>query len=89
MPTRPRQPATEAPAKRQVRDLRVRADVQSLESAVERFRNDNGRFPRDLEELVSENYIHFLPHDPAGVAYVYDPARGKVSSPAGRVLGGS
>ena len=42
-----------------------------------------------LEELVSKNYIRSLPHDPAGVAYVYDPATGQVSSVAGRVLGDS
>ena len=57
-------------AKRQVRDLRVRADVQALERAIARFRNDNGRYPQRLEELVSGNYIRFLPHDPAGAAYV-------------------
>ena len=81
--------ASRAIAKRQLSDLRVRADVQALESAVERFRNENGRHPGKLEELVNQNYIRFLPQDPAGVAYVYDPATGRVSSPAGRVLGDS
>ena len=81
--------ASVAIAKRQVRDLRVKADVQALESAVARFLNENGRYPRKLEELVTRNYIRSLPRDPAGAVYVYDPSSGQVSSVAGRVLGDS
>jgi tetratricopeptide (TPR) repeat protein len=76
-------------AERQIRELRVRADVEDLERAVARFHNDNGRRPRSLEELVSASYIRYLPSDPAGEPYRYDPATGRISSSAGRVLGAS
>ena len=80
-------PASRAIARRQLRDLRAQADLQAVERAVERFRNDNGRLPGNLEELVAADYIRHLPRDPAGTAYVYDPASGRIASSAGRVLG--
>jgi tetratricopeptide (TPR) repeat protein len=81
--------STRKVGERQLRQLREQVDVQSLTDAVTRFRNDNGRLPRSLEELRSERYIRSLPRNPAGAAYVYDPASGRVSSPAGRILGDS
>jgi tetratricopeptide (TPR) repeat protein len=78
--------ASRAIAQRQIRELHVRADVADLESAVSRFRMQYGRFPVDLVELVARNYIRSLPRDPAGQDYIYDPATGRVSSPAGGVL---
>lgn len=81
--------ATRAIAARRIRELRGKADVADLEAAIERFRNDNGRSPRRLEELLARSYIDALPVDPAGRPYGYDPRTGTVSSSAARVLGGS
>jgi len=79
--------ASRSIAQRQIRELHVRSDVADLEALVGRFRMQYGRLPRDLEELVSRKYIRFLPRDPAGQTYVYDPDTGRVTPPAGRVLG--
>jgi len=76
-------------ARRKVRELQTRVDIAMLEDAVERFRNDNGRPPSRLEELVGGSYIGHLPLDADGRAYVYEPRTGRVSSPADRVLGGN
>jgi tetratricopeptide (TPR) repeat protein len=75
-------------AKRKVRELQTKFDVARLQDATARFRNDNGRWPQRLEELVARSYIRELPRDPDGRAYLYDARTGAVSSPAGRLLGG-
>lgn len=80
--------ASAAIAERQLRELEVRADLAELEQAIEKFRNDNGRLPLGLEELYAKAYIARL-RDPDGREYRYEPVSGRVSSPAGRVLGGS
>ena len=80
-------PTTRGIADRQVRDLTVKRDVQSLEQAVARFRERAGRPPRTLEELVARGVVSRLPLDPDGLPYAYDPSRGVVSSSAGRILG--
>lgn len=74
-------------ANRQVRDLRVRIDVSDLRDAIGRFRTENRRLPRSLEELLGGAYIAHLPQDPEGRDYRYDARTGEVSSPAGRLLG--
>ena len=61
-------------------------DIAALQGLIERFRQDNGRLPRRLEELVLSHYTSQLPTDPYGRGYAYDPRAGTVSSSAGRVL---
>ena len=75
-------------AGRKVRELEAKRSVALLERIATRFREDNGRWPRRLEELVQRSYIRDLPGDPDGRAYEYDPATGRVSTPAGTALGG-
>ena len=82
-------PESVAIAERKVKALRVRFDLEQLQAALVRFRNDNGRWPAALEELVSRGYIDFVPEDPQGRPYAYDPVAGTVSSAAGRILGES
>jgi hypothetical protein len=80
--------ASQAIARRQLRELHVARDLERLDGAIERFRTDNGRSPERLEALVAGGYIETLPRDPEGRAYVYDPREGRARAPAGRVLGG-
>jgi hypothetical protein len=54
-------------------------DTVSLNQAIERFNVDNGRYPKDLDELVQEKYIHEIPPTPHGTKLVYDAAAGKVT----------
>lgn len=77
---------TRAIAERQVRDLTVKRDVARLEGAIATFRASAGRPPRRLEELVAGGLLPRIPVDPDGNPYAYDPARGVVSSAAGRIL---
>jgi hypothetical protein len=54
-------------------------DVASLNEEVRLFNVQEGRNPKDLDELVTKQYIAALPHPPAGMKFVYDAAQGKVS----------
>ncbi len=74
-------------AQRKVRELQTKVDIRALTRLVERFRTDNGRWPRVLEELVQRSYTRALPRDADDRVYAYDPRTGQVSSPAGRLLG--
>lgn len=75
-------------AQRQVRELGVRLDLGRLRESIERFRNENGRLPADLEELQARRYIAVVPRDPSGRVYPYDPRDGSVNDPGGRMLDG-
>ncbi len=80
--------ASMAIARRKLAKIRVQLDVEQLQAAVARFRNENARLPTRLEELVSRGYISSLPRDPEGRAYLYDRGKGQVLTPEGRILGG-
>jgi hypothetical protein len=53
-------------------------DVTSLNKAIEMFNVDNGRFPKDLDELVAEKYMPKIPAAPYGTRLEYDATAGKV-----------
>ena len=53
---------------------KARADIATLEQAVEMYRLDHMTYPtsqQGLQALVSGNYIRRLPDDPWGNAYQY------------------
>ncbi len=53
-------------------------DTTSLEKAVQLFNVDNGRNPKDLNELVQKKYIPKLPEPPFGSTLVYNSIDGSV-----------
>ena len=54
-------------------------DLVYLNQAIQMFSTEEGRFPKDLNELVAGQYIGRVPDAPYGMKIVYDPARGQVS----------
>jgi hypothetical protein len=54
-------------------------DTASLNQEVQLFQVQEGRFPTDLNELVTKQYIGKLPAAPAGMKINYDAATGKVT----------
>src|SRR5882724_1092267 len=54
-------------------------DTTSLDKAIQLFNVGKGRNPKDLNELVSENYIKEIPTPPYGTKLNYDAASGNVS----------
>jgi hypothetical protein len=54
-------------------------DTASLNQAVQLFNAQEGRFPTDLSELVTKQYLGKLPDAPAGMKLNYDATQGKVT----------
>ena len=53
-------------------------DVASLTQAIQMFNVSEGRFPTDLNELVSKGYMSRIPDAPYRQKIVYDPTTGEV-----------
>lgn len=53
-------------------------DIVSINQAIQLFGVDNGRNPKDLNELVEKKYIPQIPTPPYGTRIVYDAESGKV-----------
>ncbi len=46
------------------KEVALKENLQVLRTGIDRFHTDKGRFPNDLEELVSEKYFRSIPVDP-------------------------
>jgi hypothetical protein len=53
-------------------------DTTSLDKAIQMFNVDQGRNPKDLNELVQKKYIPQIPAPPFGSKIVYDANAGTV-----------
>jgi hypothetical protein len=54
-------------------------DTVSIDQAIRMFQVEEGRLPKDLNELVQEHYLPTLPTPPAGMKFQYDARTGRVS----------
>lgn len=54
-------------------------DIASLNQAIQMFNVQEGRFPKDLNELLASKLISKIPDAPHGMKIQYDPVAGKVS----------
>ena len=53
-------------------------DVTSVNKALEMFNVQEGRFPKDLDELVAKKYLPLIPTPPFGSKIEYDAKAGTV-----------
>jgi hypothetical protein len=53
-------------------------DTVYLNQAIQQFNAAEGRYPKDLNELVAEKYLTKIPEAPYGMKIVYDAASGQV-----------
>jgi len=53
-------------------------DTVYLNQAIQLFHTSEGRYPKDLNELVAENYLPKIPDAPYGMKIVYDATKGVV-----------
>ncbi len=51
-------------------------DAASLNQAVQLFYAQEDRFPKDLNELVTDQYLPAIPPPPAGMRWEYNPQTG-------------
>lgn len=54
-------------------------DTAALNQEVQLFNVQEGRLPKDLNELVTKQYLGKLPEPPVGMKINYDPTTGKVT----------
>ena len=54
------------------------ADTTSINKAIQMFTVDQGRNPKDLNELVEKKYLPQIPTPPAGMKLDYDANAGTV-----------
>lgn len=53
-------------------------DLAQVSQAIQQFNAAEGRYPKDLQELVP-NYLETVPSPPPGYKINYDPTTGKVA----------
>jgi general secretion pathway protein G len=46
------------------RESVLRHNLAGLREAIDQFRGDQGRYPNDLKELISQRYLREVPVDP-------------------------
>src|SRR5579859_5047055 len=51
-------------------------DTTSVDKAIQLFSAENGRNPKDLNELVQQKFLSKIPETPFGTKLVYDPVSG-------------
>ncbi len=56
----------------------ITADVASISQAIKMFYTTEGRYPKDLKEIVSPDYLPKLPEPPRGMKFDYNPKTGEV-----------
>jgi DNA polymerase III gamma/tau subunit len=52
--------------------------ASSISQAIQLFQSQEGRYPQNLKELVTEGYLPQLPQPPRGMQYQYNPQSGEV-----------
>jgi len=53
-------------------------DQAGINQAIQMFQANEGRYPKDLKELVGPEYLQSLPAPPPGMKFDYNPATGQV-----------
>ena len=53
-------------------------DTISINQAITYFSEAEGRYPTNLDELVTKHHLHAIPKPPYGMKFVYDAATGTV-----------
>jgi hypothetical protein len=56
----------------------AKLETVSINKAVQLFYAQEGRYPKDLNELVRPEYLPRLPTPPPGMKFDYNPASGEV-----------
>ncbi len=54
-------------------------DLAQLNQAIQMFQAEEGRYPKDFNELIAKGLLTQVPKAPYGKKIEYDPATGKVS----------
>jgi len=65
-------------ARNHLLSIQVAEDQWTLEFFLNKYREHAGNFPQRLDDLVRAGFLRYIPQDPLGTPYQYDPKEGKV-----------
>jgi len=68
---------------RQLKSLKLEEGMAALQDAVDRFREETGRLPRDIVELVERGYVDEVPEEPFGGSFYIDSGLVRTTTPPG------
>jgi len=68
-----------ATAAKAEQSMEKKIDTTSLNKSIELFGAQEGRYPTDLNELVTKKYLGKIPTPPFGTKLQYDAKNGKVT----------
>jgi len=66
-------------AVKQQKEATKTIDTTSLNKAIDMFQVQEGRLPKDLDELVAKKYIPLIPMPPTGYRISYNQTKGVVT----------
>jgi hypothetical protein len=66
-------------ARNHLQSLEVAETVWTLEFFARKYRAQFGKLPDRLEDLVAARYLKYIPVDPSGAPYAYEPSTGQIS----------
>ncbi|MDX1951225.1 MAG: hypothetical protein SFY81_03525 [Verrucomicrobiota bacterium] len=52
-------------------------NTASINQAIQIFHTEQGRYPKDLNELMTQKYLTQTPPPPYGMQFVYNPTNGQ------------
>ena len=55
-----------------------RVNLANIQNAIRQFQAVEGRYPKNLNELVTEGYFPRIPRPPRGMKYIYNSKTGQV-----------
>lgn len=63
------------------KELVLRQNLRAVREGIDQFKADRGRFPQNLQELVSQKYLRGIPFDPVAASseswvLAFDPTDG-------------
>ena len=66
-------------AKNRLLSFKVAQDIWGWQALAEKYREENGAFPKSLEVLAAEHGLRYSLVDPLGAPYWYDPQTGEAA----------
>lgn len=60
------------------KSMEGKIDTLAVTQAIQQFAGEKGRYPSDLNELVTTGYLKALPKTPYGTKFQYDAVAGEV-----------
>lgn len=65
-------------ARNHLLNIRIAEDLWTMEFLLNKYRERVGDFPQRLDDLVRAGFLRYIPQDPLGTPYLYEPKIGRI-----------